>query len=425
MEQNKKEVKEARDKLAHQQMEMANLRKEREEVEDQLAEANATIRGMEVQLRDNDSRVEEERRQTEKYQGMYQDAMKENEKLLEKLKIMEEERIQLQEEAEAGRRGAAREAELVVDLENERNKTEALENERSALQSKCDAYQKEIDSLEANLKEMTEKMSMMTAKLVEITGEDFTQQLMESTGLLSVAGVVERVNKYMGKPVFQRLYLDAEDRMVRLSQRQAQRRDLLAYESHAQQQSLYFNQKMTVMSFMPNRMGYMPTDIPHAFTTNAIPDYHNRRPSYLEQYTQDTPYANSTMGIGNQRQLVNPIRSGARSLSPTHAHHDVQQHINMPARPLTANDARRSLIVNDPDFENYHVSRSRSAPQQSASHQETTQTLQSNSHVYFPRRVLVPTTLDAENILYLLNSHAHSGVTFFSQFFLELVLQSY
>ena len=103
MEQSKNEVKQARDKLAHLQMKIANLCKEREEVGDQLAEANATIRGMEVQMRDNDSRVEEERRQTDKYKGMYQDAMNANEKLLEKFKIMEKESIQLQEEAEAGR----------------------------------------------------------------------------------------------------------------------------------------------------------------------------------------------------------------------------------------------------------------------------------------------------------------------------------
>ena len=119
MEQSKNEVKEARDKLAHQLMKIANLRKEREEVGDQLAEANATIRGMEVQLRDNDSRVEEERRQTDKYQGMYQDAVKANEKLLEKFTIMEKERIQLQEEAETSR------------LENERNKAKA--SQRHAL----------------------------------------------------------------------------------------------------------------------------------------------------------------------------------------------------------------------------------------------------------------------------------------------------
>lgn len=334
MEQNKKEVKEARDKLAHQQMEMVNIRKEREDVEEKLAEAERQIRGMEVAHAENDSKVDAERLQTEQWRAKYEDQAQQNERLQERIKVLEDERVQLMEDAENGRRGAAREAELVVDLESERNKNAELEKDRDLWKSKYEAAQKQIDTLEAQLKEMTERMSMMTTKLVEVTGEDFTASLFESTGFsMSQQIQAPRVNKYMGKRVFQRLYLDAEDRMVRLSQRQAQRRDIMAFELHAQMQSVLFNQKMSVMSFLPNRMQHMPTDDLHAFTHSAIPMDDNRRHSYIDQYTQN-----------------HPIKRNTRSLSPGNPQCGVHQNINLPARPCTANDIRRPLVTHEPDL---------------------------------------------------------------------------
>ena len=114
-----------------------------------------------------------------------------------------------------GRRAVAREAETMIKLEQTKEALVATEKERDSATEKYKTAVNQIVGLEQNVKELTEKVTVMSMKLTEIGGEEMTQQLLESTGLMWVLASSQNITQYMGRPVFQRLYFDAEDRMAR------------------------------------------------------------------------------------------------------------------------------------------------------------------------------------------------------------------